>query len=129
MKTLGQDITTGQEFPDTQSSFSALAEETVFVHPDIAHPVVQFSVLQKTRKERTNMAVNEMCIGKRIQDELKRQGRTVAWLARQLCVQRSSLYYLFRQNSIDMEQLVRISSLLNHNFLQDVTDVYKAYGL
>ena len=99
MKTLGQDITTGQEFPDTQSSFSALAEETVFVHPDIAHPVVQSSALQKTRKERTNMAVNEMCIGKRIQDELKRQGHTVAWLARQLCVQRSSLYYMFRQTT------------------------------
>ncbi|MBQ0119632.1 MAG: XRE family transcriptional regulator [Bacteroidales bacterium] len=62
-------------------------------------------------------------------EELKHQGRTVTWLAKQLGMERASLYYTFRQNSIDVEFLLRISCFLEHNFLQDVADVFKAYGL
>lgn len=69
----------------------------------------------------------EMRIGSRIHGELKRQGRSVQWLAKNLGLQRTSLYYIFRQDSIDMELLLRISICLNHNFLQDVADVYKTF--
>ena len=79
--------------------------------------------------ERLKLAVKELSIGSRIREELRRQGRTVSWLARQLCMERTSLYYIFRQNSIDVELLLRISFLLNHNFLQDISDVYRKYGL
>ena len=61
----------------------------------------------------------------RINEELKRQGRNVSWLARQLCMERTSLYYTFRQNSIDVELLLRISSFLGHNFMQDVAEMLK----
>ena len=77
--------------------------------------------------ERLKLAVKELSIGSRIREELRIQGRTVSWLARQLCMERTSLYYTFRQNSIDMELLMRISFILNHNFMLDVAGVYSAY--
>ena len=74
-------------------------------------------------------AIKELRIGQRIHEELKQQGRTVTWLAQQLNMERTSLYYTFRQSSIDLELLLRISAFIGHNFLQDVADVYKKYGL
>lgn len=106
-----------------------MPQEAFFTHPDITHVVKNPSVMQLDRNERLKMAVGELRIGQRIHDELKRQGRTVSWLARQLCVERTSLYYTFLQNSIDMELLLRISFFLEHNFLQDVAEVFKTYGL
>lgn len=79
--------------------------------------------------KRLKLAIDELQIGQRIQKELKQQGRTVSWLARQLGMERTSLYYVFRQNSIDMGLLLRISCHLNHNFLQEVTDVCQSHGL
>lgn len=75
------------------------------------------------------LMLGEMRIGQRIYNELKDQGRSVSWLARQLNMERTSLYYTFHNNSIDLELLLRISFHLNYNFLQDVAEVYKAYGL
>lgn len=86
-------------------------------------------VMTLGRNDRLKLAVKELCIGRRIREELRIQGRTVTWLATQLCMERSSLYYIFRQNSIDVELLLCISFFLNHNFLQDVSDVCRRYGL
>lgn len=97
--------------------------------PDESHPVARPDVMQLDRSERLKLAINDLRIGQRIHEELKRQGRTVSWLARQLGMERTSLYHTFRQNSIDTEYLLRISYLLGHNFLQDEADVFKAYGL
>ena len=85
--------------------------------------------MQLDRNERLKLAMNDLRIGQRIHAELKQQGRTVTWLAQQLNMERTSLYYTFRQNSIDVELLLRISAFIGHNFMQDVADVYKTYGL
>ena len=53
----------------------------------------------------------------------------MAWLARQLGKDRPNLYYFFDRNTIDAELLLRISYFLKHDFLQDVNEVCKAYGL
>lgn len=98
-------------------------------HTDVVLPVVNPNIMQLDKAERLKLAIKDLQIGKRIQVDLKGQGRTVAWLAKQLGMERTSLYYTFRQNSIDVELLLRISSFIGHNFLQDVADVYKAYGL
>ena len=58
-------------------------------------------------------------IGKMIQDELSRQGRTVVWLAKEIYCEKSNVYKLFKRKSIDFEQLLKISEVLNHNFLSD----------
>lgn len=75
------------------------------------------------------LMLGEMRIGQRIYNELKEQGRSVTWLAQKLGMERTSLYYTFHQNSIDMELLMRISFHLEHNFLQDVADLCYAHGL
>ena len=80
--------------------------------------------IQLDKTKELKLAIAELRIGQRIHEELKQQGRTVAWLAKQLGMERTSLYYTFRQNSIDLELLLRISFFLNHNFLQDIMDLF-----
>ena len=105
------------------------AKEVFPTPADNQSGVANVSILGLSKTEWLEQAVNDLRMGRRIQEELKRQGRTTTWLARQLGMERTSLYYTFRQNSIDVELLLRISSFIEHNFLQDVADVYKAYGL
>lgn len=63
--------------------------------------------------------MKDVHIGQLIRSELKRQGRTVAWLAAKIYCEKSNVYKLFRRKSIDLEQLMRISEALDHNFLKD----------
>ena len=102
-------------------------DTSALLHPNV-RPAMALASNNEMRKN-LKLALDELKIGRRVQNELKLQGRSVTWLADQLCMERTSLYYVFRQNSIDMELLLRISCHLNHNFLQEVNDVYKAYGL
>jgi hypothetical protein len=55
-------------------------------------------------------------IGKLIEKELRAQERTVSWLARQINCERSNVYKIFERDSIDTEQLMRISQALGKNF-------------
>lgn len=57
-----------------------------------------------------------MHIGRRIEQELRLQGRSVSWFARQLPTSRVNVYDIFRRESVDTRLLMRISILLNHNF-------------
>lgn len=61
-------------------------------------------------------------IGVLIREELERQERSVAWLARKLSCDRSNLYRLFQKESIDTRLLTRISLLLRHDFFKDLSD-------
>ena len=85
--------------------------------------------MQLGTEERLELALGKLCIGARVHEELNRQGRSVAWLARQLGKDRPNLYYFFDRNTIDAELLLRISYFLKHDFLQDVNEACKAYGL
>ena len=122
---------TKQKSPNLRGFYSSVSDgfDVFQSHPDVVQPVVNPNVMQLGRTERMNLAMNDLRIGQRIHAELKRQGRTVSWLAQQLCMERTSLYYTFRQSSIDLELLLRISAFIGHNFLQDVADIYKKYGL
>ena len=86
-------------------------------------------IMQLGAEERLELALGKLCIGARVHEELNRQGRSVAWLARQLGKDRPNLYYFFDRNTIDAELLLRISCILEHNFIQDIADLYKSYGL
>lgn len=57
-----------------------------------------------------------MHIGKIIEEELRRQERTVTWLADKISCERTNVYSIFKRDSIDTQLLVRISLALNHNF-------------
>lgn len=55
-------------------------------------------------------------IGKIIEEEFYRQGRSVSWLAEKLCCDRTNVYKIFKRESIDTALLIRISLALEHNF-------------
>lgn len=57
-------------------------------------------------------------IGHIIQEELRAQGRSVAWLARQLNTSRMACYRIFHSYSIDTYLLYRISELLERNLFE-----------
>lgn len=63
-------------------------------------------------------------IGQVIKQELERQERTVVWLARKLSCDRSNIYRIFQKESIDTNLLVRISVILQYDFLQVFLTVY-----
>lgn len=58
-------------------------------------------------------------IGKRIEEELRLQERSVTWFANKLYCDRTNVYKIFRKQSIDTELLLRISAILNHDFFTD----------
>lgn len=55
-------------------------------------------------------------IGQLIKEELQRQERTPAWLARKINCERPNVYYIFSQSSINTHMLYLISIALNHDF-------------
>lgn len=61
-------------------------------------------------------------IGKCIEEELRRQERSVAWFARKLFCNRQNVYDIFKRESIDTTLLRRISAILGHDFFKDLSD-------
>lgn len=59
-----------------------------------------------------------MHIGDYIQNELKRQERSVSWFARKLNCNRQNVYNIFKRTTIDTELLLRISLILHKDFFQ-----------
>ncbi|MDE7351340.1 MAG: XRE family transcriptional regulator [Muribaculaceae bacterium] len=55
-------------------------------------------------------------IGKIIEEELRRQERTVTWLSRKIHCDRSNVYDIFSRSSIDTDLLYKISVALNKDF-------------
>lgn len=58
-------------------------------------------------------------IGSLIGTELRRQRRPAAWLAQQICCDRTNVYKILRKGSIDTELLCRISVALEHDFFAE----------
>lgn len=65
--------------------------------------------------------IHDLHIGKMIESELRHQRRPVAWLASRLFCDRTNAYKLLKRRNIDIEQLIRISVILNHNFLAEMS--------
>lgn len=66
-----------------------------------------------------------MNIGKHIETVFREQGRKVSWFADKLCCDRRNVYKIFERESIDTALLVRISIVLDHDFLKDLSDKLK----
>ncbi len=67
-------------------------------------------------------------IGRRIKAELERQERSVTWFAKKLACHRTNIYDIFARDNIDMTLLIRISRILNHNFLKDLSETVEEEG-
>ena len=61
----------------------------------------------------------DIFIGQMIKDELKKQGRSASWLAKRIYCERTNVYKLLKRKSLDLEQLMQISRILDHDFLKD----------
>lgn len=57
-------------------------------------------------------------IGSAVKSVMKSQGRSAIWLARQLNMDRSNIYDLFHRKTIDVVLLMRISFVLEYDFLR-----------
>ena len=55
-------------------------------------------------------------IGHEIQQELRRQERSVTWFARRLACDRTNVYRIFDKESLDTRLLMRISTILQRDF-------------
>ncbi len=55
-------------------------------------------------------------IGKLIEEELRRQERTVTWLSRKIHCDRRNIYDIFSRTCIDTDLLMRLSIALNTDF-------------
>ena len=64
-------------------------------------------------------------IGFLIKEELERQERSISWFARKLSCDRSNVYRLFQKESVDTRLLMRVSSLLKHDFFYDFSECLK----
>lgn len=64
--------------------------------------------------------ISELHIGQMVERELRHQRRSVAWFASQLFCDRTNAYKLLKRRNIDIEQLIRISVILDHNFFDEI---------
>lgn len=63
-------------------------------------------------------------IGHIIEQELRRQRRSISWFAKELYCDRTNVYKIFHKASIDTLLLYRISTILSHNFFQYYTEAF-----
>jgi len=59
-------------------------------------------------------------IGHLIKSVFDESGMTISEFARQIHLERTTVYSIFERPSVDVVQLARISLVLKHNFLSDV---------
>ena len=70
--------------------------------------------------------IGGMHIGRLVKSVFDASGMTVSEFARRINCERTNIYKIFDRRTIDVELLVKISEILNHNFL---VDVMKHHGL
>ena len=67
---------------------------------------------------------NEPHIGHLIKEELRNQGRTITWLAKQLECSRQNTYKILNRPWIYTDLLLKISSILDHDFFKYYSDYH-----
>ena len=80
------------------------------------------SIITDTRTLKHHFMNN---IGSIIEEQVRKQGRSISWLAKQLSYHRTNIYDIFKRNNIDILLLRRLSLLLNYDFFKDLSDDVK----
>ena len=75
------------------------------------------------------MTMQNLHIGQLIKAVFDESGMTISEFARQIHLERSTIYSIFKRQSIDAILLARISLVLKHNFLSDVERHYELVPL
>lgn len=63
-----------------------------------------------------------MNIGKHVEEILRKQKKSAAWLAAQIPCERTNVYNIFRRKSMDVRLLMRISVILEHDFFKELSE-------
>lgn len=71
---------------------------------------------------------SELHLGQLLKAELKKQGRTAVWLAKQVNCTPENIYKAFRSQWITPSLLFRISKAINHDFFHDCSEYLKGKG-
>ncbi|MBR6272134.1 MAG: XRE family transcriptional regulator [Bacteroidales bacterium] len=66
-------------------------------------------------------------VGSLVKLELRKQGYSVTWLARQLHKERSGVYKMLSRKSLDISTLMMVSVVLNHDFFADISKLLHRY--
>ena len=66
-------------------------------------------------------------VGSLVKLELREQGYSVTWLARQLHKERSGVYKMLSRKSLDISTLMMVSVVLNHDFFADISKLLHRY--
>lgn len=74
---------------------------------------------QAIAAKKADIMTEPIHIGHIIREELRSQGRSVTWLAKQLNIDRRVCYRIFHSYSIDTQVLFRISRILGKDFFAD----------
>lgn len=61
-------------------------------------------------------------IGAMINDEVRKQQISIVDFAKMINCTRANVYHIFERNNIDIELLKRISTVLNHNYFEDLAN-------
>ena len=61
-------------------------------------------------------------IGKHIEEILRKQGKSAAWLATQIPCERTNVYNIFKRKSMDVRLLMRISVVLRYDFFKELSE-------
>ena len=102
---------------------------------DLVSHTPQFAVffsrrMRRNRRMPKNRSLratqNQLHIGQLIKAVFDESGMSISEFARQIHLERTTVYNIFERQSIDTMLLARVSLALKHNFL---TDVEKHYGL
>lgn len=62
--------------------------------------------------------VTKIGIGKHIKLVLKKKGGTVVWFAERMGCSRTNVYKIFDKHSINTDELMKISMILNYDFFR-----------
>ena len=62
-----------------------------------------------------------MNIGKHIEEIMRKQGKSAAWLATHIPCERTNVYNIFKRKSLDVRLLMRISVILQHDFFMELS--------
>jgi len=83
------------------------------------------NIMQMDNEEAKAAALTEFRIGRVIEAELHRQGRSVTWLSRMIHCDRRNMYDIFSRSSIDTGLLFRISLALGTDFFKHYSDALR----
>jgi len=93
-------------------------------NPSIRQEISSTLFICHPSKRQHDMATQNLHIGQLIKAVFDESGMTVSEFARQIHLERSTVYSIFERQNIDALLLARISLVLKHNFLSDIEQHY-----